>query len=332
MHSPIRTMPVPEKSSAMQASRLSVQPDQAGQRIDNYLLSHLKGVPRTHVYKILRSGEVRVNRGRIAPSYRVKAGDVIRIPPIRTSSGRTAVAPHGLQSAIGNSILFEDRALIVINKPAGIAVHGGSGVSAGVIEILRLLRPQSPYLELVHRLDKETSGCLLIAKRRSMLRTLHELLRQRKLNKHYLCLVQGTWENREQTVQLSLHRNQLRSGERMVTVADDGKVSTTRFHRVKTWSAASLMDVKAVTGRTHQIRVHAAATGHPLAGDQKYGDPQFNRYLKNLGLRRLFLHAHTIAFHYPQTNTLFKVKAPLSRDLESVLIHLDEQDSGDHGR
>jgi len=316
-------MPEKVKHQIPAPGHLEVAEEEAGQRIDNYLVSRLKGVPKVHIYKILRSGEVRVNRGRVRPSYRLQCGDVVRLPPVRTELAVETTPPRGLVSTLENSILYEDEVLLVLNKPPGIAVHGGSGVRAGVIEILRMLRSEAPYLELVHRLDRGTSGCLLIAKRRSALRILHAMLRERQVNKCYTCLAKGVWRGGDRKVDLPLSKNLLQSGERIVKVQHQGKEAVTRFHCRKTWSGASLLDVTTLTGRTHQIRVHAASMGYPLGGDDKYGDPSFNRYLKTLGLRRLFLHAQSVSFHHPRTNKPVKIIAPLSPDLKSVIVKLD---------
>lgn len=298
-----------------------VSADEAGQRIDNYLLRELRGVPRSYVYRVLRRGEVRVNGGRVRAHYRVQAGDRIRIPPVREA------APRGDQGAAGRvaplPVLYEDERLLVIDKPAGLAVHGGSGISHGVIEALRAARPDAPYLELVHRLDRDTSGCLLIAKRRSELRTLHALLREGGVSKRYLLLVRGHLQGRSRRVQMALRKNQLAGGERLVRASDAGKASETRFRLVGTLPGASLLEAEPVTGRTHQIRVHAAEIGHPLAGDEKYGDPGFNARMRGLGLHRLFLHAHSIAFSDPAGGRDIHVTAPLADELREVLDRLE---------
>lgn len=305
---------------------LAVGAEDAGQRIDNFLLRHLKGVPRSLVYRILRRGEVRVNKGRIKPEYRVRAGDQVRIPPVRT--GQPAAAPGGgAGSRLEDRIVYEDERLLVVDKPAGMAVHGGSGLSFGVIEALRAARPEARFLELVHRLDRETSGCLLIAKRRSELRMLHELLRGGGVDKRYLALVRGRWTAGEQLVDVPLLKNQLRSGERIVTVDAAGKAADSRFRPLEIYREASLMEVELGTGRTHQIRVHGAHIGHPLAGDEKYGDPEFNRRMRELGLRRLFLHAHSLGFSDPESGREIHVSAPLPDELRAVLDRLAEADA-----
>lgn len=305
---------------------VKVGTEQAGQRIDNFLLRQLKGVPKSRIYRLLRKGEVRVNKGRIKPEYRVQDGDEIRIPPIRLAERDHGNPSDGLVSRIEAAIIYEDERLLVLNKPAGVAVHGGSGVSHGVIEALRAARPTAPMLELVHRLDRETSGCLVIAKKRSSLRNLHELLREGGMEKRYLALVQGCWQGGTRTVTAALRKNQLKGGERIVTVDTEGKSARTLFRPVQIFDQASLLDVNLDTGRTHQIRVHGAHIGHPLAGDEKYGDTGFNRRMRGLGLRRLFLHAQSLSFREPGHEREVHVSAPLSDDLRAVLDALEEQD------
>ncbi len=305
---------------------VKVGTEQAGQRIDNFLLRQLKGVPKSRIYRLLRKGEVRVNKGRIKPEYRVQDGDEIRIPPIRLAERDHGNPSDGLVSRIEAAIIYEDERLLVLNKPAGVAVHGGSGVSHGVIEALRAARPTAPMLELVHRLDRETSGCLVIAKKRSSLRNLHELLREGGMEKRYLALVQGSWQGGTRTVTAALRKNQLKGGERIVTVDTEGKSARTLFRPVQIFDQASLLDVNLDTGRTHQIRVHGAHIGHPLAGDEKYGDTGFNRRMRGLGLRRLFLHAQSLSFREPGHEREVHVSAPLSDDLRAVLDALEEQD------
>lgn len=304
---------------------LQVGPEEAGQRIDNYLLRKLKGVPKSRIYRILRKGEVRVNRGRIKPEYRVQAGDEVRIPPVRQAERDASSPAAGLVSRIETAILYEDERLLVLNKPAGVAVHGGSGVSHGVIEALRAARPGAPMLELVHRLDRDTSGCLVIAKKRSALRNLHELLREGGMEKRYLALVQGDWPGGARTVTAPLHKNQLKGGERIVTVDAAGKAARTLFRPLTRYGRASLLEVELDTGRTHQIRVHGAHIGHPLAGDDKYGDPDFNRSLRELGLRRLFLHAVALGFREPGSAREVHVSAPLPDELRGVLDRLEAE-------
>ena len=297
-----------------------------GQRIDNFLVTHLKGVPKSRIYRIIRKGEVRVNKGRIKPEYRLKIGDQVRIPPIRVSeSTQNKITPAGKALEwIDGSILYEDNHLLILNKPSGVAVHGGSGLNYGVIEALRAKRPDAPYLELVHRLDRETSGCLMIAKRRSMLRRLHELLRSGGLDKTYMTLLKGQWQAGRCKVDLSLQKKTLKSGERVVTVDESGKSSLSLFDPVTIYKNTSLMRVELYTGRTHQIRVHAQHSGHPVAGDDRYGDREFNKVMRKLGLKRLFLHAHSLSFVLEEPRKEINISAPLSEDLRAVLDQLEK--------
>jgi 23S rRNA pseudouridine955/2504/2580 synthase len=301
--------------------QVKVSADEAGQRIDNFLARYLKGVPKSHIYRILRRGEVRVNSGRIRAQYKVCAGDTVRIPPVRVAPPRSGQKPPGF--SLEQHILYENQRCLVINKPSGIAVHGGSGVSHGVIEALRAERPQAPYIELAHRLDRETSGCLVLAKRRSFLRAFHEQLRHGQVVKHYLALVAGTWQGGKQTVDVPLRKNQLRGGERMVTVDAEGKQAISVFSPVSCYEDATLVEVVLKTGRTHQIRVHGTHIGHPLAGDEKYGDPVFNRQLRALGLRRMLLHAHLLEFTDPFNDEVITVSSPLGDDVKAVLAQLE---------
>lgn len=300
---------------------LTVDAEYAGQRIDNYLIRILKGVPKSMVYRILRKGEVRINKGRIKPTYRLKAGDELRIPPIRMSADSnpgSSAAGERLESRI----LYEDKRIIILNKPSGIAVHGGSGIQFGVIESMRKSRTDLHYLELVHRLDRDTSGCLVLAKKRSALRQLHELLRVGKIQKRYLALVQGNWQYGTKRIDVPLQKQVLRSGERVVRVSEHGKAASSTFRPLAVSSKASLLEVEIHTGRTHQIRVHAAHTGHPIAGDEKYGDESFNRYLASLGFKRLFLHARGIAFELEEPHVDIAINAPLDKKFEDVLSKL----------
>jgi len=310
--------------SRNQVRLVTVAADEAGQRIDNFLTRYLKGVPASHVYRILRRGEVRVNSGRIRAQYKVKAGDRVRIPPVRVAPEPASTVPGKGLLAIENHILYEDSHLLVIDKPAGMAVHGGSGVSHGIIEALRAVRPDAPFLELAHRLDRDTSGCLLVAKRRSALRDLHEQLRAGTMDKRYLALMMGPWPGgAARTVRAALRKNQLQSGERVVRVDAGGKEALTLFHPLSSHGAGVLVEAELLTGRTHQIRVHAAHIGHPLAGDEKYGDADFNRLMKRFGLRRLFLHAHRVEFSDPASGRVITVTAPLCQDLQQVLDRID---------
>ena len=320
----------PEPKSAPQTTQkariVEVEAERAGQRIDNFLLATLKGVPKSRIYRMLRKGEVRVNKGRIKANYRVQSGDAVRIPPMRVAEENAPANPGSrVLSRIEASIIAEDKGFLVLNKPSGIAVHGGSGLNYGVIEALRVLRPDAPYLELVHRLDRETSGCLLIAKRRSVLRELHRLLRENGVDKRYLALLKGCWQGGERRVNAPLLKNTLRSGERVVTVSEEGKAAASIFRPVEVFADASLVEVSLLTGRTHQIRVHAASIGHPIAGDEKYGDEGFNRQMKAHGLRRLFLHAQSLRFSLEALDEQAleqQFTAPLGDELETVLNSL----------
>ena len=297
-----------------------ISDDHAGQRIDNFLLRELKGVPKSRVYRILRKGEVRVNKSRIKPEYRLCEGDVVRIPPVRMAERKPDQAVSGsLSELLSQSILFEDDRLLIINKPSGLAVHGGSGISQGLIEALRVLRPESRFLELVHRLDRDTSGCVMIAKKRSMLRFLHEQLRNGTIDKRYLALAAGRWPNRRKVVSAPLLKNTLRSGERMVNVSPEGKKSTTEFAVIERFDGATLVEAKPITGRTHQIRVHALHVGHPLLGDDKYGEDEACKLFKRRGLKRLFLHAHSLDIPMPDEAPQLQITAPLSDDLQRLL-------------
>ncbi|MEJ5864018.1 23S rRNA pseudouridine(955/2504/2580) synthase RluC [Pseudomonas farsensis] len=291
---------------------IEVAPELAGQRIDNFLITALKGVPKTLVYRILRKGEVRVNKGRVKPEYKLQAGDVVRVPPVRLPE-RDEPAPvaQGLLQRLEAAIVYEDKALIVMNKPAGIAVHGGSGLSFGVIEALRQLRPDAKELELVHRLDRDTSGLLMIAKKRSMLRHLHAALRGDGVDKRYMALVRGHWPTAKKQVNAPLQKSNLRSGERMVEVNDEGKEALTLFRVLRRFGEfATLVEARPITGRTHQIRVHTLHAGHMIAGDNKYGDEDFSREIRELGGKRLFLHAYQLTVPLPDGGEL-KLEAPV---------------------
>ena len=307
---------------------VEISADHAGQRIDNYLLCQLKGVPRSLVYRIVRKGEVRVNKGRIKPEYRLQEGDMVRIPPVRQAEKKEpGKASDKVLRQIESRIIFEDKRIMVINKPSGLAVHGGSGLSFGLIEALRELRPDDKSLELVHRLDRDTSGCLIIAKKRSALRRLHEQLRVGSMDKRYMTLLKGKWQGRSKWVDAPLLKNVVKSGERLVFVDNKGKEARTQFIPYSIGEEASLMSVKLDTGRTHQIRVHAQHLGFPIAGDDKYGDDEFNRYLKTKGLKRLFLHAFSLKFHLPDPETnedvSINIEAPLDDELVNALHKLN---------
>lgn len=301
---------------------VEVSPPYHGQRIDNFLLRTLKGVPKSMIYRILRKGEVRVNRGRIRPEYRLQTGDVVRIPPLRVSEDKGEVRiPPAVLERINQAILLEDKKILVLNKPAGVAVHKGSGLDFGIIEALRALRPDAPYLELAHRLDRETSGCLVLAKTPAALRTIQAAFHAGTIDKRYLALLRGHWNEGRREVSVPLRKNVLRGGERMVEVVEDGKPALSTFRPVNLFSRASLMEVGIGTGRTHQIRVHAAHIGYPVAGDEKYGDSRFNRQMIDYGLRRLFLHARSIDFYLDGHEV--SVSAPLTDELKRVLERLE---------
>ncbi|WP_213663820.1 23S rRNA pseudouridine(955/2504/2580) synthase RluC [Stutzerimonas stutzeri] len=313
----------PSQTSGVQM--LEVAPELAGQRIDNFLRTQLRGVPKTLIYRILRKGEVRVNKGRVKPEYKLQAGDLVRVPPLRLAE-RDEPEPlvQGLLERLEAAIVYEDKALIVLNKPAGIAVHGGSGLSYGVIEALRQLRPDVKELELVHRLDRDTSGLLMIAKKRSMLRHLHQALRGDGVDKRYMALVRGRWETAKKQVNAPLLKNTLRSGERMVEVTEDGKEALTLFRVLRRFGDfATLVEARPVTGRTHQIRVHARHAGHSIAGDSKYGDEEFTREIRELGGKRLFLHAYALRVPLPDGGEL-ALEAPVDEVWTRTLEKLGE--------
>lgn len=299
---------------------VKIEADYAGQRIDNFLMNQLKGLPKSRIYRILRKGEVRVNKKRIEPSYKLQAGDEVRVPPVQLEEKPAAPAPgKSLMEFLKQRILYEDKNLIVLNKPSGIAVHGGTSVGIGVIEVMRNLFPKLPQLELVHRLDMDTSGCLILAKKRSTLREIHELLRSGKMHKVYQALTMGHWKPTELRVEESLKKNFLSSGERIVRVSAEGKASITQFKVIKKFADADLVEATLLTGRTHQIRVHAQFRGHPIAGDDKYGDKEFSKKIRGFGLKRLFLHAKEIKFTLPSTGEVISVQAPLDEDLSQCL-------------
>ena len=290
-----------------------------GQRLDNYLIKQLKGVPRSRIYRIIRKGEVRVNKGRKKADYKLKAEDLIRIPPIRTSTEKEIKPSQGLLKTLENSVLYEDKGLLIINKIHGMAVHGGSGISVGIIEALKSQYKEP--IELVHRLDRSTSGCLLLAKKRSVLKSLHEQLVNHQLEKRYTALVKDTWSKKRHTIDAPIYQN-----SRYSVIDSKGKDSLSHFHPIKNFELgefnASLVEASIETGRTHQIRVHAKFAGHPVAQDDKYGDAAFDQFMKKKGLNRLFLHAKTLTFTNPLTNEIQKVSAPLPADLETFLKKL----------
>jgi 23S rRNA pseudouridine955/2504/2580 synthase len=294
--------------------------EDAGQRIDNYLIRRLKGVPKSHVYRILRSGEVRVNSGRKGPEYRVVAGDKVRFPPVRIAQRAPVPVAHAREVHL--DILHEDDALLVINKPPGMAVHGGSGVKLGTIELLRQSRPHAPFLELVHRLDRDTSGVLMVAKKRAALVALHAQLRDGEVRKYYDVLVRGKWRDETRNVRVSLRKHVLKSGERRVSVAEDGMASHTIFRLKRKLAEFSVLEAELKTGRTHQIRVHLAHIGYPIAGDDKYGDFTLNKSLMKLGLKRMFLHAARVVIRHPLAGGSMIFMAPLPEELTSFINHM----------
>ena len=318
---------VPPSSTARQSEQpqaqfVTIGEEDAGQRIDNYLLRVCKGVPKSHIYRILRSGEVRVNKGRIDQLYRLIDGDVVRIPPVRVAEKSTAAVP-----AAEFSILHEDAHLLVIDKPCGVAVHGGSGVSFGVIEQLRASRPDAKFLELIHRLDRETSGLLMLAKKRSALTNLHEQMREGTTDKRYLTMVGGDWNNARQHIKLPLHKYTTAEGERRVAVQAGGMESHTVFSLLRKFPRFALLEAELKTGRTHQIRVHLASSGFPILGDDKYGDFALNRVLLKAdstrgALKRMFLHAHQITFIHPESGKPMTLNAPLPAECERFLVSL----------
>ncbi|MGD2160192.1 MAG: RluA family pseudouridine synthase [Gammaproteobacteria bacterium] len=303
---------------------VEVASDQAGQRLDNYLMTQLKGVPKSHIYRLLRSGQVRVNKGRKKPAYRLQPGDQVRIPPVRMVARTETIVPDAIIDLLQQARLFENHNILVLNKPSGIAVHGGSELDFGLIEAMRKIYPDH-FLELVHRLDRETSGCLVLAKNRETLNILHQALRNEgndghapAVEKTYLALLAGHWQRGDRTVEMPL-RKVRRGGEHSVEVSADGQKAVSHFKLVQHYDNASLMQVRIDTGRTHQIRVHAAATGHPVAGDNKYGDAAFNRGMRKRGLKRLFLHASHIVLPLGEG---ISVHAPLSEDLSRFLDNI----------
>ncbi|OHX35810.1 MULTISPECIES: 23S rRNA pseudouridine(955/2504/2580) synthase RluC [unclassified Methylomonas] len=301
---------------------LEVTDANSEQRLDNFLIGFLKGVPKTRIYRMVRKGEVRVNKGRVDVSYKLVIGDIVRIPPVRVAEAADEVIVQpALKFSLENQILYEDDGFIVLNKPSGFAVHGGSGVSGGIIEALRQIRPQQKFLELVHRLDKETSGCLLIAKKRSALRVLHEMFRGDGIQKTYLALLSGQFKRKSQRVDVPLLKNVAQGGERMVVVSQAGKPAETLFTRLKAFREATLVHAAPKTGRTHQIRVHAAWLGHPIVGDDRYGEDNVNKAFKQRGYKRLFLHAEQLRFAHPLTGAPLHFNAPLPADLQTLLEH-----------
>lgn len=307
-------------SSPGKVQFVEIGSDNDGQRVDNFLLSKLKGVPKSRIYKILRSGEVRVNKGRVKPSTRLVVNDVVRIPPVRMAEQQSQTIPDSLIREIDENILFENNDIIIINKPAGLAVHAGSNIKLGVIDILRADRFKDNFIELAHRLDRQTSGCLVLAKSRQVLTELNKLMTsENAVSKQYLALTQGNWAEGEHRINAPLSKNEIKGGERMVTVNPEGKKAISLFTPSEQFTNCSLVDIKLLTGRTHQIRVHASHEGHPVAGDSKYGDKTFNKQMKEIGLKRMFLHARTLEF---DLNGHINVTAPLDANLQKVINNL----------
>ena len=311
-------------SASPQVQLLTISEEEAGQRIDNFLLRVCKGVPKSHIYRVLRSGEVRVNKGRIDQTYLLEDGDVVRVTPIRIAEKTAPTAP-GAEF----KILLEDNHLLVIDKPAGVAVHGGSGVSYGVIEQLRASRPDAKFLELVHRLDRDTSGILLLAKKRSALTNLHEQMRDGETDKRYLTLVHGDWQNARQHIKLPLHKYSTADGERRVRVQEDGQTAHTVFSLLRRYGEFALLEAELKTGRTHQIRVHLSASGFAIVGDDKYGDFALNKALQKaagerIAFKRMFLHAYQITFAHPDSGKPVTLKAALPPECQRFLDSLDK--------
>ncbi len=299
---------------------VTIDADHDGQRIDNFLMSHLKGVPRAYVYRLLRTGQVRVNSRRAKPGYKLKLGDSIRVPPVETRPQQAPPVPTDKRrQLILESTLYEDERLLVLNKPAGLPVHGGSGLSTGLVNLLKVVRIDLPYIELAHRLDRHTSGCLVLAKDRVTLLALHRQFRDGQVDKRYLALVKGRWTGGTRVVDSALGNMRLESGERRVAVEEAGKASATQFIPRAVYHDTTLVEARPVTGRTHQIRVHAAHIGHPIAGDTKYGEREFNRDMRRRGLRRLFLHAHELSLTHPAGGHPIHIQAPLPEVLQKIL-------------
>ncbi|HEX5125339.1 MAG TPA: RluA family pseudouridine synthase [Rhodocyclaceae bacterium] len=316
--------------TAVSVRHICIGEEEVGQRIDNFLLRECKGVPKSHIYRILRSGEVRVNGGRIDQTYRLAMGDAVRIPPVRVAE-RQALATIPVAAQRNLDVVFEDDSLLVINKPAGLAVHGGSGISYGVIEQLRQQRPTARFLELVHRLDRDTSGLLIVAKRRAALTAMQDMMRAGTVEKRYVAMVSGRWANPLQHIRSALHKYLTEDGERRVSVSTNGKPSHSIVRLVKRWEQFSLVEVELKTGRTHQIRVHLQSVGFPLLGDDKYGDFPLNKILAKQGLQRMFLHSAVLRFNHPSSNLLLSLKAPLPDDLSRWIAHVDAAQNRDYG-
>lgn len=298
----------------MKSTTYVIDSTREGQRIDNFLFANLKGVPKSLIYRLLRTGKIRINGKRIRQTRRLVDKDTVTVPQLRTAPVRTPVIPEGLKSRIQSCILYEDASVLAINKPAGIAVHPGHLAPFGVIEVLRAARPKAPFLELAHRLDRHTSGCLLVAKDKTMLGELHALLRDRKIEKEYLALVKGTWNQGMKKILVPLKKKADKA-----TAAERYQTAVSHFSPLQAYAGLSLMKIRISTGRTHQIRIHAAQAGYPVAGDPKYGDFAFNRACRKDGLRRMFLHASKVSFQCRSTGAKYAIKAPLSPELNDFL-------------
>lgn len=301
---------------------VDVGSEDAGQRLDNFLMRHLRKAPKTLIYRIIRKGEVRINKGRAKANTRLETGDVVRIPPVKVPE-KTVVADSDIPAAelkrIEDSILYEDKDLMVVNKPSGVAVHGGGGIHFGLIEVVRVLRPLAKRLELVHRIDRDTSGCLLIAKKASVLKNLHQQMRDDKFDKRYLAIVMGQWPQHKHKIDLPLRKDHLADGGWHVKVAKDGKSAISFFKVEQHLKGADLVSVKLKTGRTHQIRVHALSQGCPLMGDDKYGDREINKQYRRMGMKRLALHAQFLGFTHPVTEEPMLIEAPLWHDFKRII-------------
>ncbi len=314
-------MTMTEDNSSLAARLLTITENEDGQRLDNYLLTKLKGAPRTLIYRIVRTGEVRVNKGRIKPEYRLQIGDIVRVPPLRLSEAAAPATPSSqLSQSLSDRILYQEHGIIAINKPTGLAVHGGSGVAYGLIEALRAMYPTKEFLELVHRLDRDTSGLLLVADKRSILRHLHEQLRDGKMQKVYVALLAGNLKGANHKVAAPLDKTNLASGERVVRVSREGKAAETHFKVIERFEHCTLVEARPLTGRTHQIRVHAQFLGHPILGDDKYAPNEKNKEAKDkCGLNRLFLHARDLTFKLPNEEAPVRLHCPLAAELTQVL-------------
>ncbi|MCZ6803888.1 MAG: RluA family pseudouridine synthase [Proteobacteria bacterium] len=313
---------IQNRAKKVNSKQIVISNDAEGQRIDNFLIRYFGKIPKSRIYQMLRKGEVRINSGRVKQTYKLKNGDLLRVPPVYPDKRESSTPTRFLQLKIFDSVIFEDDGLIIINKPAGIVVHSGSGQAHGVIEAFRAIGGEYESLELVHRLDKDTSGCLILAKNSSALRQLHTAIKNEEITKSYCALLAGRLNKKKLTVNNPLRKNTVRSGERIVTVDKSGKSAVTIFSRERTFNSASLVNIELITGRTHQIRVHSASIGHSVIGDLKYGDRTINREFRKRGLKRMFLHAKSLKFKSPATRKITIVKAPLEQNLINLLDKL----------